>query len=344
MAGNSFGKNFRITTFGESHGKVVGVVIDGLPPLIDLDIEAMQSEMDRRRPGTSDYTTVRDEADRLEVLSGLYEGKTTGAPMAIIIRNEDHKSSDYDELAQVFRPGHADFTYLKKYGIRDPRGGGRASGRETAARVAAGAVAKQILAARGVEIIGHVTQIGYIKAEEFDSAQIEKTPLRCADKNAARSMMAVCDKALEEGDSLGAAVEVRVTGLPAGLGDPVFDKLDARLGYAMMGIGAVKGVEIGSGFRCVKMRGSEHNDPMTPDGFTGNNAGGVLGGISTGQALVVRLAVKPTSSIAKKQRTIDIDGNPVVIEVKGRHDPCIGPRLVPVAEAMAALVLVDYFL
>jgi chorismate synthase len=342
MAGNSFGKNFRITTFGESHGPAIGVVIDGVPPRFTLDIDAMQKEMDRRRPGESPYASGRKERDVIEVISGLYQGKTTGTPLTIIIRNEDQRPEDYDELANIYRPGHADFTYQKKYGIRDPRGGGRASGRETAARVAAGAVAKQILEAKGISIVGHVLQIGYIKADQFNPDQIDTNPLRCADEKAAVSMEIALEKARSEGDSLGALVEIRATGVPVGLGDPVFDKLDARLAYAMMGIGAVKGVEIGGGFRCVKMRGGEHNDPLTAEGFLGNNAGGVLGGISSGQPLLIKLAVKPPSSIARQQQTIDAGGSPTTISIKGRHDPCIGPRLVPVAEAMMALVLADY--
>jgi len=342
MVGNSFGKNFRVTTFGESHGPAIGVVIDGVPPSFPLDIDAMQKEMDRRRPGESPYASGRKEPDVIEVISGLHQGKTTGTPLTIIIRNKDQRSEDYDELANIYRPGHADFTWQKKYGIRDPRGGGRSGGRETAARVAAGAVAGQMLAAKGISIVGHVFQIGFIKAEKFDAAYIEQNPLRCADHAVAPRMMAALDKAIGDGDSLGSLVEIRATGVPVGLGDPVFDKLDARLAYAMMGIGAVKGVEIGSGFRCVKMRGGEHNDSLTADGFLGNNAGGVLGGISSGQPLIIRLAVKPASSIARPQRTIDADGNPTTISIKGRHDPCIGPRLVPVAEAMMALVLADY--
>lgn len=341
VASNSFGRKFRITTFGESHGHGIGVVIDGVPPRIKLDLEAIQKELDRRRPGLSPVSSPRKEPDRARIWSGLYEGMTTGAPIMIAILNEDSRPEDYSEIAGIFRPGHADFSYQKKYGIRDPRGGGRASGRETATRVAAGAVAKQILAPLGISIIGHVIRIGGIEVASFDADEIPRNPVFCADKEAAGRMVQAIQDIRAEGDSLGGIVEVRALGVPAGLGDPIYEKIDARIAYAMMSIGAVKGVEIGDGFACTKKMGSENNDAMGP-GFLSNHAGGILGGISTGEPIVVRLAVKPTSSIAKPQDTVDVEGRPRKIALSGRHDPCIAPRLVPVAEAMMALVLADY--
>jgi len=321
---NTFGRNFRITTFGESHGNAVGVVIDGCPSNMELSQEDIQPMLDRRRPGTSPLTSARREPDRIKILSGIFLGKTTGAPIAMLVENEDMHSKDYDALRDVFRPGHADFTYQEKYHIRDHRGGGRSSGRETLGRVAAGAVAMKYLRAHGITITGMIREVhGRSSPEEIEQEIL-------AAKNA--------------GDSLGGIAEIVVSGCPAGLGDPVFGKLDALIAGAMMGIGAVKGVEIGDGFLVAGKFGSENNDPMTATGFRSNHAGGILGGISSGQEIVVRIAVKPTPSIAKPQMTRDIHGNEVEIAISGRHDPCIVPRIVPVAEAMLALVLMDCML
>ncbi|MCX6683355.1 MAG: chorismate synthase [Methanoregula sp.] len=321
---NTFGRNFRITTFGESHGVAVGVVVDGCPAGIRLAEQDIQPFLDRRRPGTSPLTSPRQEKDRIEILSGIFEGITTGIPIAMIVRNEDTRSGDYDAQKDIFRPGHADFTYQEKFGIRDYRGGGRSSGRETLGRVAAGAVAMKFLAIHGICVNGTILEVhGKITPNEIE-----------------QEILAV----KECGDSVGGIVEIVASGCPAGLGDPVFGKLDALVAGAMMGIGAVKGVEIGDGFTVARKTGSENNDPMTADGFAGNHAGGILGGISTGQDIVVRIAVKPTPSIAKVQQTRDMNGNVVEISVGGRHDPCIVPRIVPVAEAMLALVLVDCLL
>ena len=318
---NTFGNNFRITTFGESHGPALGVVIDGCQAGMALSEIDIQPLLDRRRPGTSHLTSPRKEGDKVEILSGIFEGKTTGTPIALMVRNENPQSNDYEELREKFRPGHADFTYQEKYGIRDHRGGGRSSGRETLTRVAAGAVAMKCLAKRGITITGTICEVHGKK----DPAEMEKEILA----------------AKKAGDSVGGIVQVTVTGCPVGLGDPVFGKLDALIAGAMMGIGAVKGVEIGDGFAAAQKFGSENNDPMTADGFLCNHAGGILGGISSGQDIIVRIAVKPTPSIAKIQKTRDIHGNVVDISVGGRHDPCIVPRIVPVAEAMLALVLMD---
>ena len=321
---NTFGRNFRITTFGESHGRALGAVIDGCPPGIALDETDIQPLLDRRRPGTGPLSSPRQETDRVEILSGVFEGKTTGMPIAMVVRNRDTRSEDYEEIREVFRPGHADFTYQEKYGTRDHRGGGRSSGRETIGRVAAGALAMKYLAIHGITVAGRIVSVH----GKTEPSAIEREIL--AAKNA--------------GDSVGGIAEIIATGCPAGLGDPVFGKLDAQIAGAMMGIGAVKGVEIGDGFSVAGMFGSENNDPMTKDGFLTNHAGGILGGISSGQDIVVRIAVKPTPSIAKPQQTRDIHGNVVAISVGGRHDPCIVPRIIPVAEAMLALVLADCLL
>lgn len=318
---NTFGTRFRVTTFGESHGKALGCIVDGCPPDIPLSEADIQPLLDRRRPGTSALTSPRNEADRVEILSGVFEGKTTGTPIAMIVRNEDKKSGDYDTLREVFRPGHADFTYVAKYGIRDHRGGGRSSGRETIGRVAAGALAKKILAQKSIAVEGRVVAVH----GATDPVGMEREILA----------------AKEAGDSVGGIVEIIARGCPPGLGDPVFGKLDAAIAGAMMGIGAVKGVEIGDGFAAAGTVGSVNNDAMTADGFATNHAGGILGGISSGADIVVRIAVKPTPSIAKTQKTRNIHGNVVEISVRGRHDPCIAPRIVPVAEAMLALVLAD---
>ena len=321
---NTFGNNFRITTFGESHGPALGVVIDGCPAGMELSEIDIQPLLDRRRPGTSHLTSPRKEGDKVEILSGIFEGKTTGTPIALMVRNENQQSKDYEELKEKFRPGHADFTYQVKYGIRDHRGGGRSSGRETLSRVAAGAVAMKCLAERGITITGTIREVH----GKTNPVEIENEIL------AVKST----------GDSVGGIVQVTATGCPVGLGDPVFGKLDALIAGAMMGIGAVKGVEIGDGFTAARKFGSENNDPMTADGFASNHAGGILGGISSGQDIIVRIAVKPTPSIAKIQQTRDIHGNVCEISIGGRHDPCIVPRIVPVAEAMLALVLMDCIL
>lgn len=341
---SSFGRAFRILSFGESHGAAVGVVLDGVKPGLPFELEAIQAELDRRRPGQSDLVTPRDEADRVQVLSGVFEGKTTGHPIALVVFNENQKSSDYKAIAEVFRPGHADLTYDRKYGIRDPRGGGRSSGRETLARVAAGAWAKRRLAEQGVTVRGFNREIGGLAGARIDWGFVEKNPLRVADPDAFEAQKALVEGARSEGDSVGGVTEVWIEGLPIGLGDPTFAKLDALLAYAMMSIGAVKGVELGAGFESARRRGSENNDPLSPEGPLKNDAGGTLGGISTGAPVVVRLAVKPTSSISRTQRTVNKAGEAAEISTKGRHDPCIAPRIVPVAEAMAAIVVYDAWL
>jgi chorismate synthase len=339
-----FGERFRIVTFGESHGKAVGVVMDGVRPGLDFDIEAIQKELDRRRPGQSRLVTPRIESDRAEVLSGVFEGKTLGSPICLVIRNEGQDSTAYDELKDLFRPGHAGYTILKKYGIADHRGGGRSSGRETAARVAAGAFAKEQLVREGIRIVGYTAEIGGIRATRVDFDEIERNPLRCPDSEAAALMAERIEAVRAEGDSVGGIVEVVCLNVPSGLGEPVFDKLDAEIAKALMSIGGVKGVALGDGFRASRMKGSEHNDGMDRSGFTSNHAGGVLGGISTGQEIRAAIAVKPTPSISRPQRTVDTHGSERTISVRGRHDPCLCPRIVPVAEAMVALVLYDALL
>ena len=344
MSGNSTGVIFRITTFGESHGVALGVIVDGCPSGLPLQAADIQKDLDRRRPGQSSLTTQRKEKDRVQILSGLFEGVTTGTPIAMIIFNEDHKSRDYEAIKKLFRPGHADFTYQKKYGIRDYRGGGRSSARETVARVAAGAIAKKLLSREGIHIVGYIRQVGPIKIKKVDFKQIPKNPLFCPDMKAAREMQSFIEKVRSEKDSIGALVEVVARGVPPGLGEPVFEKLDGEIARALMSINAVKGVEIGAGFRVVELRGSENCDPITPRGFKTNYAGGILGGISNGDEIIAKMAIKPTSSIAIEQETIDIHGRPAKIMTKGRHDPCVGIRAVPIAESMMALVLVDFFL
>ncbi|MFH1586475.1 MAG: chorismate synthase [Candidatus Diapherotrites archaeon] len=345
MSGSSLGKMFKIVTFGESHGKAIGVVIDGVKAGLKISESDIQKELDRRRPGQSRVSTQRREKDKVEILSGIFKGKTLGTPICLLIRNRDVKSKDYEKLKNIFRPGHAGYTYLKKFGIRDYRGGGRASGRETAARVAAGAVAKKILGKSKIKIIGHAIEIAGIKARKFNVKDIEKNPVRCADKKAAKKMEQKILSAQKRGDSVGGIVEIIAKGVPVGLGEPVFGKLDAELAGALMGIPAVKGVEIGAGFEAANMNGSQDNDQIRgikgKAKFLSNNAGGILGGISTGQDIIVRIAVKPTPSISLKQKTIDENGKNRKIRVLGRHDPCIVPRVVPVAEAMIALVLAD---
>jgi len=343
MSGNSFGELFRITTFGESHGGAVGVVIDGVCPGLELNEKDIQKELDRRKPGQSEITTPRKEDDKVSILSGIFEGKTTGTPLFLILYNSDARPEAYLPIKDMFRPGHADYTYLKKYGIRDYRGSGRASGRETAARVAAGAVAKKILKTRGVEILAYTVRAAGIPCKTFDPEVIEQNPLRACDLEAAEQMLEVIALRKAEEDSVGGIVECRIRGVPVGLGEPVFDKLDALLAHAMLSIGAVKGIEFGAGFRAADMKGSEHNDQMSSEGFLTNNAGGILGGISTGEEILFRIAVKPVASIGRPQQTLDIEGHEQIIRTEGRHDVCICPRIVPVVEAMAAIVLEDCF-
>lgn len=343
MGGSVFGDAFKITTFGESHGGAVGVVVDGVIPGLPLTEEDIQVQMDRRKPGQSSVTTPRKEMDEIHIMSGLFEGKTTGTPILIILYNKDAIPSAYNDIKDKFRPGHADFTFLKKFGIRDYRGSGRASGRETAGRVAAGAIARKILESRGVSITAYTKEAAGIQCESIDLSVIEDNPMRACDAEAAKKMVPIIEKLAEDGDSTGGIVECIIKGVTPGLGEPVFDKIEADLAKAMMSLGAVKGFEIGSGFACASMKGSEHNDPMDSNGFVSNNAGGTLGGITTGEDIIFRIAVKPTSSISKKQRTVNLEGKEVDIQTEGRHDPCICPRIVPVVEAMVAIVLEDHY-
>jgi len=338
---NTFGEIIRVTTFGESHGPAIGAVLDGIRPGIEISADMIQRELDRRRPGQSKIVTRRKESDQIHILSGVFEGKTTGAPIGLVIYNEDAKSATYEDIRDLFRPGHADFTFYQKYGLRDHRGGGRSSGRETACRVAAGAVAREILNGRGVRIVAHTVEIAGIRAKTCDYSAIETNPVRCADPVAAKQMETAILDARKDCDSVGGVIQLDILGVPPGLGDPVFGKLDARLTSAIMTIGAVKGVEVGGGFALTRLRGSQSNDNMADGRFLSNNCGGILGGISTGQTVTLRVAVKPTSSIAKPQQTMDTDGNNRTIEVHGRHDPCIVPRAVPVVESMAALTILD---
>lgn len=344
MSGNTIGKLFTVTTFGESHGPALGAIVDGCPPGIELDSADLQRDLDRRKPGTSRYTTQRREADEVKILSGVFEGKTTGTAIGLMIENQDQRSKDYSKIKDRFRPMHADYSYQQKYGTRDYRGGGRSSARETAMRVAAGAIAKKFLAAQGVSIRGCLTQLGPIAVENLDWSVVESNPFFCPDANCIPQMEDYMQKLRKDGDSVGAKLMVVASGMPPGLGEPVFDRLDADIAHALMGINAVKGVEIGAGFDAVTARGSEHRDELTPDGFTSNNAGGVLGGISSGQDLVAHLALKPTSSILVPGKTISVDGEPVDVVTTGRHDPCVGIRAVPIAEAMVAIVLMDHWL
>ena len=342
MPGSSFGTMFKVTTFGESHGLALGCVVDGCPPGLELCEEDLQRDLDRRKPGTSKYTTQRKEDDKVTILSGLFEGKTTGTPIGLIIHNSNQKTKDYTDIKDLFRPAHADFTYEKKFGIRDYRGGGRASARETTMRVAAGGIARKYLMDRyGIQIQGCLLQMGDIVAEKFDWSEVDNNPFFCPDVSVVGDMEALIDDLRRDGDSIGAKVMVTARGMVAGLGEPVFDKLDASIAGAMMSINAVKGVEIGAGFSSVAQRGSEHRDEIRPTGFQSNNAGGILGGISSGQDILVNLALKPTSSITQPVRTIDRHGNDAEISTKGRHDPCVGVRATPIAEAMLALVIMD---
>jgi len=344
MGGNSFGTLFKITTWGESHGEALGVVIDGCPPRMELSNEDIQKDLDRRRPGQGKGSSPRKERDRVEILSGIFKGKTTGTPISLLIRNEDVDSSSYEEWKEVFRPGQADFTYQAKYGIRDYRGGGRASARETVGRVAAGAVAKKILEKESIEIFGYTVELGGIQAEKVNFEEIERNVLSCPDRNAAISMEQKIEEAQLQGDSLGGIVEILVRGCPPGLGEPVFDKLEADLARALMSIGAVRGVEVGAGFRVARMLGSQCNDPIGPKGFEKNDAGGILGGISNGANVVLRVAVKPIPSISLEQKTVDQSMRPVSLKIKGRHDVSAIPRINFVCEAMVAIVLADHLL
>ena len=363
MSGNTFGELFTVTGFGESHGPALGCVVDGCPPGMELSEGDMQGELDRRRPGRSRFTSQRREEDRVRILSGVFEGRTTGTPIGLLIENTDQRPKDYSKIKDLFRPGHADYTYLKKYGIRDYRGGGRASARETAMRVAAGAIARKYMGEKyGIVIRGYLSQLGPIvvddddaavdtggahntfKREPLDYAEIDRNPFFCPDPVKAKEMEEYMAALSKSGDSIGAQVTVRAHGVPAGLGEPIFDRLDGDIAKAMMGINAVKGVEIGAGFRAVTQKGSEHRDEITPEGFLSNHAGGVLGGISSGQEIVVRIALKPTSSIRIPGKSIDIHGKAAEIVTTGRHDPCVGIRATPIAEAMLGLVLMDHLL
>lgn len=341
MSGNVFGKNFTISTFGESHGKSVGVVVDGCPPEIELSAEDVQKELNRRRPGQSKVSTPRDESDTVEIYSGIFEGKTTGTPIMMMVFNKNQMSRDYNDVKDLFRPGHADFTYFSKYGLRDHRGGGRSSARETIGRVCAGAVAKKILGRKGISVTGYVIQVGPHKAVKRDFDIIEENIIRTCDLDAAKVMEDYILEAKKDGDSVGAVVEVTVKGMPVGVGEPVFDRLNAKLAHAIMSIPAVKGIEFGRGFEAALLRGSEHNDEMSKYGFMSNNAGGTLGGIASGQDIVFRFVVKPASSITVPKKSIDLYGNEKEIITEGRHDPCVAPRVVPVAEAMTGVTLVD---
>jgi chorismate synthase len=345
MSGNTFGKLFCITSFGESHGPAIGCIVDGCPPGLALTVDDIQHELDRRKPGTSRHVTQRRESDKVEILSGVFEGKTTGTPIALLIRNEDQRSKDYSKIMDVFRPGHADYVYWQKYGIRDYRGGGRSSARETAVRVAGAAIAKIWLRQKyGIEIRGYMAQLGPLEVPFKQWDEVNQNPFFAANAEIVPRLETFMDALRKSGDSVGAKICVIADGVPVGWGEPVYDRLDAEIAYAMMSINAVKGVEIGAGFASVAQKGTEHSDELTPDGFLSNNAGGILGGISTGQSIIVNVAIKPTSSIRLGRSSIDKSGQPVVVETHGRHDPCVGIRATPIAEAMLALVLMDHAL
>ncbi|OIO74434.1 MAG: chorismate synthase [Gallionellales bacterium CG_4_10_14_3_um_filter_54_96] len=345
MSGNTLGTLFTVTSFGESHGAAIGCVVDGCPPGLALCETDIQFDLDRRKPGTSRHVTQRRESDTVEILSGVFEGKTTGTPIALLIRNEDQRSKDYGNISETFRPGHADYTYTQKYGFRDYRGGGRSSARETAVRVAAGAIARKWLHERyGVVIRGFISQLGEIVMPFVSWDGVNDNPFFAADPSVVLALEDYMDALRKSGDSIGAKLTVVAENVPVGWGEPVYDRLDAEIAYALMGINAAKGVEIGAGFGCVTQKGSEHGDEMTPQGFLSNHAGGILGGISTGQAIVAHLAIKPTSSIRIPRRSINLQGEPVMVETHGRHDPCVGIRATPIAEAMLALVLIDHAL
>lgn len=345
MSGNSFGKLFVVTSFGESHGPAIGCIVDGCPPGLALSEADLQHDLDRRKPGTSRHTTQRREADAVRILSGVFEGRTTGTPIALLIENTDQRSKDYGNIARLYRPGHADYSYSQKYGFRDYRGGGRSSARETAMRVAAGGIAKKWLAEHmGIRIRGYLSALGPHRPQQFDWEEVEQNAFFWPDAAQVSGLESYMDALRKEGNSIGAEVTVIAEGAPPGLGEPIFDRLDADIAHALMSINAVKGVEIGDGFAVVNQKGTEHRDEMTPEGFLSNHAGGILGGISSGQNIVARLALKPTSSLRLPGRTIDIDGQPAEVITQGRHDPCVGIRATPIAEAMLALVLMDHAL
>ncbi len=345
MAGNTIGKLFSVTSFGESHGPAIGCVIDGCPPGLALCAEDLMADVERRKTGKSRHTSQRREADAVQILSGVFEGRTTGTPICLLIHNTDQRSKDYSDIREVFRPGHADYTYRHKYGLRDYRGGGRSSARETAMRVAAGAVAKKYLAQRyGIQVRGYMSQLGPIRHHAFDWEEVERNPFFFPDAAKLAELEAYMDALRKEGNSVGARINVVASGVPPGLGEPIFDRLDADLAHALMSINAVKAVEIGAGFASVEQKGSEHRDEMTPEGFLSNNAGGVLGGISSGQDILASIALKPTSSIRLPGRSVDLRGAPAQVVTKGRHDPCVGIRATPIAEAMTAIVLMDHVL
>lgn len=345
MSGNTFGKIFCVTSFGESHGPAIGAVVDGCPPGLELSVEDIQPDLDRRRPGTSRHVTQRQESDRVEILSGVHEGRTTGTPIMLLVRNEDARSKDYGNLVQTFRPGHADYTYWQKYGVRDPRGGGRSSARLTACTVAAAAIARKWLALRyGLRVRARMSQLGELVVPLENWDEVPRNPFFAASATIVPQLEAYMDALRKAGDSCGARIDVLAENVPVGLGEPIFDKLDADIAHAMMGINAVKGVEIGAGFASIAQRGSVHGDELTPEGFASNHAGGVLGGISTGQPITVSLAIKPTSSIRIVRRSIDQRGEPTEVQTLGRHDPCVGIRAAPIAEAMLLLVLMDHVL
>lgn len=345
MSGNSIGKLFTVTSFGESHGAAIGCIVDGCPPGMELSEADLQGDLDRRKPGKSRHTTQRREADAVQILSGVFEGRTTGTPIGMIIHNTDQRSKDYSKILDRFRPGHADYTYQQKYGFRDYRGGGRSSARETAMRVAAGAVARKYLReSAGIEIRGYLAQLGPIELELKHWSAVEQNPFFSPDPDKVAELESYMDALRKEGNSIGARINVVATGMPPGLGEPVFDRLDADIAHAMMSINAVKGVEIGAGFACVAQKGTEHRDEITPQGFLGNHAGGVLGGISSGQDILVSIALKPTSSLRLPGRSVNIEGEPVEVVTTGRHDPCVGIRATPIAEAMLAIVLMDHYL
>ena len=345
MSGNSFGRIFTITTFGESHGRALGCTVDGCPPGMALSEADIQGDLDRRRPGRNRHTTQRNEPDQVKILSGVFEGKTTGTPIGLIVENTDQRSKDYGDIKDKFRPGHADYTYQQKYGIRDYRGGGRSSARETTMRVAAGAIAKKYLKERlGIEVRGYLSQLGPIELEAKDFSAIEENAFFCADPSRVQELETFMDELREQGDSIGAKISVLASNVPPGLGEPVFDKLEADIAHGLMSINAVKGVELGAGFAAITQRGSEHRDEMSADGFSKNDAGGTLGGISSGQDLLASLALKPTSSVSVPGKTIDKSGENTEIVTKGRHDPCVGLRATPIAEAMVAIVIMDHYL
>ncbi len=345
MSGNSFGKIFTVTSFGESHGVSIGCIVDGCPPGLELSEADLQGDLDKRRPGKTRHETQRRELDQVKILSGVFEGKTTGTPIGMMIENTDQRSKDYGNISEQFRPAHADYTYHQKYGVRDYRGGGRSSARETAMRVAAGGIAKKYLKVRyGIEIQGYLAQLGPIKTEKFDWSHLDSSAFFCPDPDKEAELEAYMDALRKEGNSIGARINVIARHVPPGLGEPIFDRLDADIAHAMLSINAVKGVEIGAGFDAVTQKGTEHRDEMTPEGFLSNNAGGVLGGISSGQDIKVSIALKATSSLRIPGKSINIDGNPIEVVTHGRHDPCVGIRATPIAEAMLALVLMDHML